>query len=197
MLHTLLPRPCHWHPEWTPEHATGPLSCRLSARTLSGGLLKAYWAAPAGCSPKGDMGVSGRRVLGPRGSCASAFMCDIAIDMPEVVRDGPIGVLATERGLSGLGDTCCEVLKCAVFLSSSASNCGSTGLGISMQTVILAVKLCCNEQAVPHMQQSKQVDQPVKTGTRALACLWRFCTVGPPIGSSAHDELSQYDPGRT
>lgn len=50
-------------------------------------------------------------------------MCDSAADMPEVVREGPIGVLDSDSGLSGLGDAACRPLRCRASLPSTASNC--------------------------------------------------------------------------
>ena len=52
-------------------------------------------------------------------------MCDSAADMPEVVRDGPNGVLDRESGLSGLGDAACRPFRCTASLPSTASNCSS------------------------------------------------------------------------
>ncbi len=66
-------------------------------------------------------------------------MCDIATDMPEVVRDGPMGVLAMESGLCGLEETACKLLSCLSFLSSSASNCAHSHW-ISFERCLLSCK---------------------------------------------------------
>ena len=127
-------------------------------------LLATYWADPVGGSPRGDRGVTARRVLGPRGSWDSAFMCDIVIDMPEVVRDGPIGVLDMDRGLSGLGATGCKVPKCLTFLSSSASNCRSMDPQSASRLLSLLLRYVSLSEGCSHKQ-------PVQTGAWALAWL--------------------------
>lgn len=141
---------CLFHTRWLPQDHLLSMQWAASMLPVSKYFeLATHWADPVGGSPRGDRGGTARRVLGPRGSWDSAFMCDIVIDMPEVVRDGPIGVLDMDRGLSGLGATGCKLPKCLAFLSSSASNCRSMDPQSACRLFSLLLRYVSSPRAVP------------------------------------------------